>query len=99
MLNVGDIVKLNYNQSLILGKIAAIGKYMHYILIEDIVFMVPVKSEGGRVEFALQKTKESIHFVGGGFFATVLKMDDDLFKKYTHTTSGLILVPGSKGIQ
>lgn len=97
MIDVGDVVKLNYNQSLVLGKVESVGKYMHYILLKDVVFMVPMsKDEGGRVEFALQKSKESIHFVGGGYFVTVLEMEDELFKKYTHTMSGLILVPGSK---
>lgn len=99
MLNIGDIIKLNYNQSLMLGKIKQIGKYMHYILVEDVVFMIPIKGEGGRIDFSLQKTEDPMYFVGGGFFVTILKVDNDLYKKYIQTISGLVLVPGSKGLQ
>lgn len=96
MLNVGEIVKLNYSQSLLIGKIKEIGKDMSYILIVDVVFMVPVRSQRGQVEFAFHKDKSLIHFVGGGYFASVLGMDDELYKKYVQTMSGIIIVPGSK---
>lgn len=99
MLSIGDIIKLNYNQSLMLGKIKEIGELMHYILVENVVFMIPIKNDKGYIDFSLQKTEDPIYFVGGGFFVTILKVDNDLYKKYIHTISGLVLVPGSKGLQ
>lgn len=98
MLKEGDVVKLNYNQSLVLGKIKEIGsiKGQSYILLVDVVYMIPVKRGNRGVEFSLNKDKSPIYFIGGGYFLSILEIDDDLYKKYLHAMSGLVLVPGSK---
>lgn len=101
MLNNGDIIKLTFNKSILIGKIKEIGPRYRYIVVEDIVYMIPVKGDAQTVSFSLHKDNEKtpLHFMGGGYFLQVLDMNNELFKKYVQVMSGLVLAPGSKSIQ
>ncbi len=96
MLKKGEVIKVNYNQSLVIGTIKEVGPDMRWIYIVDPVFMFPIRtSETGPISFKLQKDKSPIYFMGGNYFAAVLDMDDELFRKYKQEVSGLIVMPTS----
>jgi len=104
MLKIDDVIHITYGQSMMIGKIKRIGSLMAtadkhepgppYILFKDTVIMVPV----GQNQFDLAPTKKEIYFIGGGAFMSELKITDDLYKKYIHAISGLLVVPNLKGM-